>query len=191
MSSKRISDCVIIGYHDQNFAKYASRQKDMEGRSGAYHEVKTNSVLLRGQRYTYMELINQAIGRATGEDPRLNVFEAPLLGAFYLSSFLQKRGFQAEVVNFFTYQQEQLAALLARKPRSVAITTTFYVDHEAIIEIVEFVAATRPTRKSSSAVRTSITSAPIWTTRRRNSCFNTWERTSTSSNRKAKRPSHG
>ena len=30
-----------------------------------------------------MDLINRSIARSTGQDPRLNVFEAPSLGAVY------------------------------------------------------------------------------------------------------------
>ena len=132
-------DCIIVGYNDVDFRTFAASQQSMASRSGAYHEVKTNSVLLGNQRYTYMELINQAIARATGEDPGLNVFNAPLLAAVYLKSFLAKRGWHSEIVNFFTAERDKLERLLAEGPRAVAITTTFYVDHAPIVEIVELV----------------------------------------------------
>ena len=138
LSNQRLN-CVIVGYNDVDFRKLAMNEKRVENTSGAYHEIKANSVLLRGQRYTYMELINQAIERAQGEDPRLSVFEAPSLGAFYLKNFLHIKGFHAEVVNFFSYEKEKLASLLAERPDAVAITTTFYVDPAPIIEVVEFV----------------------------------------------------
>ena len=63
-------NCVIIGYNDIDFATTAASQKRTENISGAYQEIKANSVLLRGQRYTYMEIINQAIARAQGSNPR-------------------------------------------------------------------------------------------------------------------------
>src|SRR6478736_598270 len=94
--------CVVIGYHDIDFDKFAQKQKQMDKTSGGYHEVKANSVLLNGRRHTYMELINQAVMRAHGKDPRLNVFAAPSLGAYYLANFLRRKGFHSEVVNFFT-----------------------------------------------------------------------------------------
>jgi p-methyltransferase len=140
-------DCVVVGYNDMDFSKFATAHDNMSHRSGAYHEIKTNSVLLDNRRYTYMELMNRAVASATGSDPRLNVFEAPLLGAFYLAHFLHSRGYKAEVVNFFTYDKDKLRVLLERSPRAVAITTTFYIDHEPIIEIVEFVREHSPRTK--------------------------------------------
>ncbi len=140
-------DCVVVGYNDVDFTEFATVQHSISHRSGAYHEIKTNSVLLDDRRYTYMELMNRAIASATGSDPRLNVFEAPLLGAFYLAHFLYRKGYSAEVVNFFTYDKDKLRMLLERSPRAVAITTTFYIDHAPIIEIVEFVRQHSPRTK--------------------------------------------
>lgn len=147
MPNKNNLDCVVVGYNDMDFAKFASTQQAMSHRSGAYHEIQTNSVLLDDRRYTYMELLNRAITSVTGSDPRFNVFEAPLLGAFYLAHFLRRRGFEAEVVNFFTYDKEKLLALLKRSPHAVAITSTFYVDHAPIVEVVEFVRQHSPRTK--------------------------------------------
>ena len=146
MSNQRLN-CVIVGYNDVDFRMVAESQKKMQSTSGAYHEIKTNSVLLRGERYPYMDLINEAIERAHGENPRLNVFEAPSLGAFYLKNFLHKKGFSAEVVNFFSYEKEKLARLLDQRPDAVAITTTFYVEHAPVVEVVEFVRKRCPETK--------------------------------------------
>jgi radical SAM PhpK family P-methyltransferase len=132
-------NCVIIGYNDFDFATTAASQKRTESISGAYQEIRANSVVLRGQRYTYMEVINQAIARAQGINPHLNVFEAPSLGSFYLKNFLHNKGLRAEVVNFFNYDKEKLAGLLGERPDAVAITTTFYVDSAPIVEVVKFV----------------------------------------------------
>ena len=137
--SYRPLSCIVVGYNDVDFNAFAAKQKRMEGRSGAYHEIKTNSVLLGGRRLPYMELINQAIERAQGVNPRFNVFEAPALGAFYLSNFLRRRGLRSEVINFFNYDKERFAELLAERPAAVAITTTFYIEHAPIVEIVQFI----------------------------------------------------
>ena len=132
-------DCVIVGYNDIDFGIFAADQKKMSRYSGAYHEVLTNSVLVQGRRTTYMDLINHAVERATGRNPRLNSFAAPLLGVCYLQSYLARRGFAVESINFFTGDQERFQRLLAQKPRSVAITTTYYIDSKPVMEIVEFV----------------------------------------------------
>ena len=132
-------DCVIVGYNDVAFSDFAASQKKMADRSGAYHEVMTNSVLLGGQRITYMDLINRAVERSTGVNPRLNTFASPSLGVCYLQSYLIKRGFRVDNVNFFTHDREKFKQLLAGRPRSVAITTTYYIDNAPIAEIVAFV----------------------------------------------------
>jgi hypothetical protein len=43
-----------------------------------------------------MELMNKAIVAASGEDPRLNVFQAPQLGPHYLKHYLHIHGQSAE-----------------------------------------------------------------------------------------------
>jgi radical SAM PhpK family P-methyltransferase len=132
-------DCVIVGYHDIDFASFVADQKRFSGQSGAYHEILTNSVVLHGRRMTYMDLINHALASATGQNPRLNAFASPSLGVCYLQSYLLKRGFAVEAVNFFTGDRERFQALLAGKPHSVAVTTTYYVDSKPVKEVVEFV----------------------------------------------------
>ena len=140
-------DCVIVGYNDVAFGDFAASQKKMTHRSGAYHEVMTNSVLLGGQRVTYMDVINHAVERSTGVDPRLNTFASPSLGVCYLQSYLSQRGFRVAELNFFTYDKERFKHLLADRPRSVAITTTYYVDNAPIVEIATFVRRHSPDTK--------------------------------------------
>jgi len=140
-------DCVLIGYNDVDFDVFAAKQKRMAKQSGGYHEIKTNSLIHEGKRLTYMAFLNEVIARATGKDPELNVFEAPALGACCLRNHLQKQGFEAEVVNFFNYDKAKLKRLLARNPRAVAITTTFYIDSAPVAEIVKFVRQHNPAVK--------------------------------------------
>src|SRR5262249_2461286 len=85
--------------------------------------------------------------RSTGVHPRLNTFASPSLGVCYLQSYLMKRGFRVENVNFFTHDQERFKALLAERPRSVAITTTYYIDNAPVVEIAAFVRRHSPTTK--------------------------------------------
>jgi p-methyltransferase len=147
MASNERLDCVVVGYNDVDFGKFAARQKRMESTSGAYHEVKTNSILINGERITYMEFLNRVSGRLMGFDPHLSAFDAPSLGAYYLASFVRQRGLSAEVVNFFNHDQDLFAKYLARKPRAVAITTTFYVDAWPLLDVVRFVRKHSPESK--------------------------------------------
>jgi radical SAM PhpK family P-methyltransferase len=132
-------DCVVIGYNDIDFNTFASQQQVGRGLSGAYHEVQANSVVLGGVRRTYMDLLNAALTTAQGTNPQLSVFSQPSLAVTYLTGFLRRRGFRAELVNHFGFDKARLADLLRERPRAVAITTTFYVDNAPIVEIVQFV----------------------------------------------------
>jgi radical SAM PhpK family P-methyltransferase len=145
--TSRSPDCIVIGYHDLPFGEYAATQKTMERFSGAYRDIQHNSVRLDGARLTYMELLNHAMTWATGTDPRLNAFEVPSLGVTYLVSYLRRRGFDAEFIGFFNYEQQALADMLAQRPLAVAITTTYYVDALPLTPMVEFIRQHSPTTK--------------------------------------------
>lgn len=136
--SKKL-DCIVVGYSDRDFQSYAVAQKRMRKVSGAFEDVKHNSVLLHGKRLSYMDLINHGMEQATGANPRLSLFEVPSLGVTYLTSFLRRRSLQVEMVGFFNYEREKLTDLLAESPLAVAITTTYYVDTSPIVEVAQFV----------------------------------------------------
>jgi radical SAM PhpK family P-methyltransferase len=147
MSADHVLDCIVIGYNDPDFRSFAAKQKGMEEHSGAYHEIKTNSFIRNGERISCMDLLNVVLEKATGRASHLNVFEAPSLGVCYLADFLRRRDLEVDFVNFFTLDKDRLRALLAAGPRAVAITTTFYVEDDPIIEIVDFVRRHRPDTK--------------------------------------------
>lgn len=137
-------DCVVIGYNDVPFVRLAEKHRPLQRYSGTYSELKTNSVLLGGERKNYMELLNHEVEKARGVNPQLNAFEMPNLGAVYLTSFLRRRNFNVGLVNFYNYGKERLADLLAARPAAVAVTTTYYVDDEPIKEIIQFVREHHP-----------------------------------------------
>lgn len=139
MFSEPTLDCVVIGHHERDFRKVAADARQMEQFSGVHNEIKTNSVLLGGERFTYPELLSRAVRDATGRDPQLSIFRQPGFAVFYLTSFLRRHGHAAEPVNFFTMDKPRLRALLARRPAAVAITTTLYVDATPVAEVVAFV----------------------------------------------------
>jgi len=140
-------DCVVIGYNDVAFSKLCDKHKPFQEFSGTYGELKTNSVLLNGQRKTYMELLNHVLKGVHGTDPNLNGFEVPNLGAVYLTSFLRNRNFSVELINFFNFEKDRLADLLMESPRAVAITTTYYIEEEPVKEIIEFIRERAPETK--------------------------------------------
>jgi p-methyltransferase len=61
-----------------------------------------------------------------------------------LKSFLAARGLNAEIVNFFNYDCARLIELLAKSPRTVAITTTVYTMPRPVRQIVEIIREHNP-----------------------------------------------
>ncbi|MEE8525397.1 MAG: hypothetical protein V3T72_15780, partial [Thermoanaerobaculia bacterium] len=101
MSRTAPIDCIVVGYHDIDFQGYVNTQKKMAEFNGGYRDAKHNSVLLDGRRLNFNQLLNWSIRKGTGRDPNLNIFEVPSLATTYLTSFLRRRGFNAQIVGFF------------------------------------------------------------------------------------------
>jgi radical SAM PhpK family P-methyltransferase len=137
-------DCVVVGYNDIDFQEFCARQQAMADYSGAYQEIKSNSILLDGRRVTYMDLLNRSLEGATGRPAGLSGFATPNLGAVCLVNMLRKHGCTTEIVNFFNHDRDAFERMLKAGVRSVAITTTYYTDSAPIKEIVSFVRERSP-----------------------------------------------
>lgn len=140
-------DCVVVGYNDPSFSDLLSRSEATKDCSGGYRHLLVNSVLFRGKRVKYAELLNLALQEATGRPHDLHVGKMPNLGACYLVSFLRKLSLNAELINFYNDEKERFAEILKERPRAVAITTTFYYEPQPIQEIVRFVREHSPRTK--------------------------------------------
>jgi p-methyltransferase len=138
-------DCVVVGYNDHFLGAVPNERGSYP--LGIYNVIKSNSLIFHGKRKRVFGLLNHVITKATGQNPHLHPFEAPTLAVFYLKSYLQKKNFEVEIINFFNYELEKFKKLLSRKPRAVAITTTFYVHNAPIIDIVKFVQEYSPDSK--------------------------------------------
>ncbi len=84
-------------------------------------------------------MLNMALSNIKGITSHINTFNLPNLAVAFLYSFLKTRGFELDFVNFFTYEKEKLDHLLGKNPKSVVITTTFYYDNEALIELINYI----------------------------------------------------
>lgn len=139
MSGKNNLDCIIIGHNDLDFYNIESALVRTQRHSGAYADLKMNTVDYYGERMPYMSLLNRVLDKATGKTNNFHLCELPHLGAAYLKSFLCKRGFDIEIINFFNVEKERLIALLDRGANAVAITTTLYIHHEPIVDIIKYI----------------------------------------------------
>jgi radical SAM PhpK family P-methyltransferase len=132
-------DCLIIGHNEGDFHEMVMRTRATARFSAGYEDAKLNSVLLGGRRVHYMELLSRALEAATGQPQTLSSFRQPSLAACFLASHLRRRGLRTEIVNSFTYDRPLLAALLAERPRVVALTTTFYVEADPLLQVIEVI----------------------------------------------------
>jgi radical SAM PhpK family P-methyltransferase len=136
-------DCLVIGYNDPPFEAYERLIRQYGRDSEAYRDLQFSFVEVDGVAKTYIELLNFV--RKLPES--LYSGAIPNLAAAYLTSFLRKRGFIADYINLFQQEKDRLAALLAKNPRCVAITTTFYVIDVPVIEIIQFIREYNPSVK--------------------------------------------
>jgi radical SAM PhpK family P-methyltransferase len=137
-------DTILVGFNEVDFAQFARTQQQFSHSSGGYNALTTSSVLLGDRRVTYMDLLNATVERATGLPSALNAFEMPSLGVAYLASYLMRRGFKTGIINFFNHGRAEFADMLHDSPRSVSITTTYYVDDEPIKQIISFIREHNP-----------------------------------------------
>ena len=141
-------DCVLIGYNDVSFSSLWNETKRFDAfcgnQGGKFRALMLESVEYQGERVSYGDLLNHYFGHKNGKQSDLCVSKLPNLATCYLYSYLKKRKFNVEFVNFFTKEKQRLASLLKGNTKSVAITTTFYVESSPIIEIVRFIRQHNP-----------------------------------------------
>lgn len=145
-------DCVVVGHNGREELGWAQHQADAEAvasSSPPLRDLGRTRIEAQGELRTYLDAFSALRHGGSGPAPLplYSVEELPSLTAIYLVSFLRRRGFGATFVNSFTFERDRLAALLAERPRAVAVTTTFYLSLRPACEVVRFVrerAATVP-----------------------------------------------
>ncbi|HEY0935853.1 MAG TPA: PhpK family radical SAM P-methyltransferase [Trebonia sp.] len=135
-----MNNCIIVGYHETEVTgdELELALAESEFIPAPVRSLRRTNIGINGVYRPYMDALSAV------RDPRpdgeiYTVAELPSLGTVYLVNYLSQRGNPADFVNCFTYEKEKLAELLAGKPLSVAITTTFYMMPAPVMEIIEFV----------------------------------------------------
>ena len=68
---------------------------------------------------------------------RMSWASAPKLNGIYLNSYLNRRGFNVELIDSFYNQRDEFARLLEASPRSVVISTTFFYGKQTLKKMVD------------------------------------------------------
>ncbi len=140
-------DCLIIGYNDGDFVDHEFRVMAMSPTSAEARMFKRDQIFIGGRRRPYMEALSNLRNRSArgGGDEMYHIGEVPNLAGAYLTSYLRRHGFAAEFVSVFRGERRRLEELLDEGcPRVVAVTTTFYLTPDPVIEIVDFVRSRSP-----------------------------------------------
>jgi radical SAM PhpK family P-methyltransferase len=141
-----VTDCLIVGFNDYDFASYEAMVASMGARSGAYRDLALAFVPLGGRPARALDVLTayHFAGREGPVRPFHNTdFLWPTIT--YLGSFLERRGFSVDYVNLFHLERDRLRDKLARGDvLTVAVTTTLYVIPEPILDVVAFVRACDP-----------------------------------------------
>lgn len=134
-------ECILIGTNLPSIEAYASTLTLYGKKSEAYRDLRMSFIDYNGKKMSYMDLLNKVVleEQSQENEPLFKSGDIPALAAVYLTHFLRKRGVRAEYINLFEFEKGQLKKLLAQNPLCVAITTTFYVINNPVIEIVEFI----------------------------------------------------
>jgi radical SAM PhpK family P-methyltransferase len=136
-------DCVVIGYNETPFEQYERILFGYGEDSEAYRDLKYSFVDLDHQKLNYVDLMNHVYKRSRGQvssdKDEFKSGDIPSLAAVYLTNFLRRKGLSTRYINLFQYEKDKLRAYLDEDPYCVAITTTFYVLNQPVIEMVKFI----------------------------------------------------
>lgn len=138
-------DCIVVGFLDDPSPE---RQILMSGYGQTTLALIDRTISFRGRRYDVNGVLSAAIAEATGEPFLFHVARTPSLPVLYLTSFLRRKSLTVDFVNFVDADPDRLVKLLRRRPRSVALTTTFYGSPEKLTNLVRLVRGVSPETKT-------------------------------------------
>ena len=135
------TDCLLIGFNDQNFEEYTQMTRSMGMDSGAYRDLNLAFIEYEGKPMRSIDLLNHFYFENKSGQPK------PFHNADFLwpvitvlGSYLAQRGFAFDYVNLFHLEKEKLKEKLkANDILTISITTTLYVSPYPILEIVSFI----------------------------------------------------
>ncbi|MHB8063119.1 MAG: PhpK family radical SAM P-methyltransferase [Ruminiclostridium sp.] len=139
---KQQIDCLILGYNETSIEEDEILMKSMGVESGAYRELNFSYIQHEGKLYTTSGIYNKLNPRT---ESSLNPMQLSTGDTFssaisYLGTYLKKREYSFDYINSFKREKEELKYKLQNDNiQAIAITTTFYISHAPICEIISFI----------------------------------------------------
>src|SRR5689334_21811107 len=136
-----MTDCLIIGFNDPDFAEYEKLIRAMGPKNGAYRDLTWGFVEYNDRPQRCLDLMSHFYFQDKPKPPRpFNNADYLWIVVLYLANYLAKSGFSFDYVNLFHFEKEKLKEkLLKGDVLTIAITTTLYVAPHPILEIVSFI----------------------------------------------------
>ncbi len=136
-----MTDCLVIGFYDSDFATFVEMVKSMGTDSGAFKDLSLAYVDFNGTPHHSMQVLNHFHFEDVSGAPQYfhNAdFMWPVV--IYLCSYLAQRGYSFDYVNLPHLEKEKLKSkLLDDDILTIAITTTLYVSVHPILELIQFI----------------------------------------------------
>lgn len=136
-----VLDCVVVGFNEREFDIEVAEARASGEASVAFSDMRLAYLEHDNRSLRALDVINmlrtEPVAGASG--PLSNAdFMWPVV--LILRTALHRGGLSSDHVNLIAREKRKLARLLTtQSPRAVAITTTLYVSHEAIVEVTRFV----------------------------------------------------
>src|SRR5262249_54295833 len=135
-----MTDCLVIGFYDSDFAAFVDMVKSMGTDSGAFKDLSLAYVDFDGKPHHSMQMLNRFHAEPADRTPHLHNADFIWPVVTYLCSYLEKRGYTFDYVNLPHLEKDKLKSkLLDGDILTIAITTTLYVSVHPILELIQFI----------------------------------------------------
>ncbi len=140
-------DCLIVGFNELELEKNIANYEVMKKHTGAYRHLLHGVIQFQGEWMHYTDVFNTILSDAIDEPVHLHLMQLPNLAVCYLKSFLTRRGFDVDSINFYNVEKERFEERLRLKPTAVALTTTYYISEYPVVELVRHIRRISPDTK--------------------------------------------
>jgi anaerobic magnesium-protoporphyrin IX monomethyl ester cyclase len=129
-------DCVIIGHNEPAFADVERHLRKGGTSSCGYRDLALNFVARDAETLTLGALLRSIHAREPSLVRPVGFFDMFSATIAYLGTYLHRRGYAFDYVLSFRDEHAHLEELLRARPRAVAVTTTYYVTPQPLVEVV-------------------------------------------------------
>ena len=136
-----MTDCLIIGFYDSDFANFVEMVKAMGIDSGAFKDLNLAYIDFNGKPHHSLDMLNHFYFEGkNGAHNRFHNSDFLWPVVTYLGSYLAQRGCTFDYVNLPSIQKEKLKEKLKNEEfLTIAITTTLYVSVHPVLEIMQLI----------------------------------------------------